>query len=92
MNTTNTWPVLMKTLPTLPPWVIALGTVVIVWFVVATVLKCYVLWHSARRGEKWWFIGLFFINTLGVLELIYLARHRMSSAPPATPSTSKTWQ
>jgi len=30
------------------------------------------LWHSARRGEAWWFIALLLINTIGILELIYL--------------------
>ena len=30
------------------------------------------LWHSARRGETVWFIVLLFVNTLGILEIIYL--------------------
>ena len=30
------------------------------------------LWHSARRGEYWWFLAILFINTLGILEIIYL--------------------
>ena len=30
------------------------------------------LWHSAQRGERWWFIALLFINTIGILEIIYL--------------------
>ena len=30
------------------------------------------LWHSARRAEQWWFVALLFINTLGILEMIYL--------------------
>lgn len=30
------------------------------------------LWHSAQRGQHWWFIILMFINTLGILEIIYL--------------------
>jgi hypothetical protein len=30
------------------------------------------LWHSAKRGDTWWFIALLFINTLGILEIIYL--------------------
>ena len=36
------------------------------------VLKGYSLWVAARRSEKWWFIALLFINTLGLLELAYL--------------------
>jgi len=30
------------------------------------------LWKSARRGEKWWFIVLLVINTVGLLEILYL--------------------
>jgi len=31
------------------------------------------LWHSARREEKGWFIALLVINSVGILEIIYLA-------------------
>ncbi len=30
------------------------------------------LWHSARRGSPWWFVIMLFVNTLGILEIIYL--------------------
>ena len=30
------------------------------------------LWHSARRAQPWWFVILLFVNTLGILEIIYL--------------------
>ncbi len=30
------------------------------------------LWHAARRGKVWWFIAILVINTLGILEIIYL--------------------
>jgi len=30
------------------------------------------LWHAARRDEVWWFVGILLINTLGLLEIIYL--------------------
>lgn len=30
------------------------------------------LWHSAQRKEPWWFMALLVINTLGILEIIYL--------------------
>jgi hypothetical protein len=29
-------------------------------------------WHSAQRGQYWWFIIMLFVNTLGILEIIYL--------------------
>jgi len=30
------------------------------------------LWRAARREEKWWFIALLLINTLGLLEILYI--------------------
>jgi len=30
------------------------------------------LWHAAKRDEKPWFIVLLVVNTVGVLEIIYL--------------------
>jgi len=30
------------------------------------------LWHAARKGSSLWFILLLFVNTLGILEIIYL--------------------
>jgi hypothetical protein len=35
-------------------------------------LKGYSLWHAAKRDEKGWFIALLIINTMGILELVYL--------------------
>ncbi len=30
------------------------------------------LWRAANRGDTWWFIALLLVNTLGILEIIYL--------------------
>lgn len=30
------------------------------------------LWHSAQRGQAWWFLALLIINTVGILDIIYL--------------------
>lgn len=30
------------------------------------------LWHSAKRGQPWWFLVFLIINTVGVLEIAYL--------------------
>ncbi len=43
-----------------------------VLFLIAIALKAYCLWHAARRDEKWWFIALVLINSLGLVELIYI--------------------
>lgn len=46
-----------------------LATLFIIW---ALFWKGLALWHSARRGENWWFIALLLINTVGILEIVYL--------------------
>jgi hypothetical protein len=30
------------------------------------------LWKSAKNGQKGWFIALLIINTVGILEIIYV--------------------
>ncbi len=30
------------------------------------------LWKSAQRKEKWWFIALLVVNTVGLLEILYI--------------------
>jgi len=30
------------------------------------------LWKAARKGHKWWFIALLVINTLAILEILYI--------------------
>lgn len=47
--------------------------------IIATVLKGYALWHAARSEQKWWFIALLVVNTLGILEIIYLLWFRPTS-------------
>ena len=39
-------------------------------------IKGYALWHAARNNQKWWFIALLVINTVGILEIIYLICYR----------------
>lgn len=34
--------------------------------------KGWALWLAGRRGEKWWFIALLILNTLAILEIIYI--------------------
>lgn len=45
------------------------------------VLKGFALWHAARGSQKWWFIALLVVNTVGILEIIYLIWFRPKSTP-----------
>jgi len=51
--------------------------VMVLWTIV---LKGYSLWYAARASQKWWFLALLVINTLGILEIIYLIWYRPKTA------------
>lgn len=54
-------------------WAFALAAPFIIAAVLwAIVWKGLALWHAARRGQYWWFVILLVVNTLGILEIIYL--------------------
>ena len=47
------------------------------WVLIIAVLwtlpwKMVALWKVARRGERGWFVALFFINMLAILEIFYI--------------------
>jgi methionyl-tRNA synthetase len=37
------------------------------------VWKGIALWHSARNKQLIWYIALLIVNTLGILEIVYLS-------------------
>ena len=51
-----------------------------VWFPIILILlilwvlpwKGYALWRSAKNGHLKWFIALFLLNTLAILEIFYI--------------------
>ena len=50
----------------LPKWLLVIMALwVLAW-------KGFSLWKSARRGERVWFVALLIINTMGILEILYL--------------------
>ncbi len=51
------------------PLVISAFLLVAVW---SLLWKGLALWRAAKRGDMWWFIAFLFLNTLGILEIIYL--------------------
>lgn len=50
-------------------WPTSLFIILMAW---SLFWKGLALWHSAKRGEKWWFIAILLINTAGILEIFYL--------------------
>lgn len=48
-------------------------TVLLLLAVVWTVpWKGVALWRAARNGHRWWFIVLLVVNTLAILEIVYI--------------------
>lgn len=41
-------------------------------FIWSTVWKGFALWRAARYGQRNWFIAILVLNTIGILEIIYL--------------------
>ncbi len=59
----------------------------ITWFTLLAVLwtmpwKGVALWRAAGNKHLWWFIAIFILNTLAVLEIIYI--FAFSRKKPAT--------
>jgi hypothetical protein len=44
--------------------------VIAVW---TLIWKGLALWHAARNNQKIWFVVLIIVNTIGILEILYLA-------------------
>lgn len=73
----------------------ALLPFVLVAAVWTVVVKGFALWHAARNSQKEWFIVLLVVNTLGILEIVYLVwfrsdtRHSRTSHTPAHRSSTQ---
>ncbi|HEY4478922.1 MAG TPA: DUF5652 family protein [Candidatus Paceibacterota bacterium] len=50
----------------IPLW---LMTIVFIWVMI---WKGIALWKAARNEHAWWFAALLVVNTLGILEIIYI--------------------
>lgn len=53
----------------LPTWGLPVLLVAMFW---SLFWKGLALWHSAQRKEGIWFIVILLLNTLGLLEIIYI--------------------
>lgn len=46
-----------------------LFTLALVW---TLIWKGFALWKAAQLRHKWWYIAILVVNSLGILEIIYL--------------------
>jgi len=51
---------------TLPLWLL---TIILVW---SLVWKGLALWKSSKKNSPIWFVVLLVVNTIGILEILYL--------------------
>ena len=54
---------------TLPPGLFTLFMLLAVW---SLVWKGFALWKAARNTSKVWFVVLLLVNTVGILEILYI--------------------
>lgn len=53
----------------LPMWSYIIIIPLVIW---SLFWKGMALWHAAKQGNKFWFVFLFLVNTVGILDIIYL--------------------
>ncbi|MDD4606827.1 MAG: DUF5652 family protein [Patescibacteria group bacterium] len=59
----------METLSVLTPAQLIILLLILMW---SMVWKGLALWRSARNNHQVWFVILLLVNTVGILEIIYL--------------------
>lgn len=55
-----------------PAWLAVGGIGLLVVVLWSIFWKGLALWHSAQRGHTWWFVVMLVVNTVGILEIVYL--------------------
>ena len=50
-------------------------------------IKAFALWHAARNRQVAWFIVLLVVNSIGILELVYLLAFRKDQNVPLASGT-----
>jgi|TARA_B100001971_G_C17652495_1_gene268727 predicted membrane protein len=60
------WETSQSAISEMNPWLLA---IILLWILF---WKGTALWKAARKNSPFWFIALLVINTLGLLEIIYL--------------------
>jgi len=72
-------------------WMLGLGASVFVLVILWSIIwKGLALWKAAREGSKVWFVVLLIVNTVGILEILYLYVFSKKSTPAVTSGPSGT--
>ncbi|MFA6006515.1 MAG: DUF5652 family protein [Candidatus Paceibacterota bacterium] len=54
------------------PQVLAVTVILAAAFVAVIALKGIALWKAAHKNDKVWFVALLIVNTMGILEILYI--------------------
>lgn len=71
---------------------IGIALLIIVVLIGTVILKGIALWRAGQNGHKGWFIAMYLINILGILEIIYLltAGKKGANGKVSTTNSSKS--
>ncbi|MEX2028348.1 MAG: DUF5652 family protein [Candidatus Curtissbacteria bacterium] len=58
----------------LAPQAYAFNVLIVLGFIWSTAWKGLALWRAAANKEQYWFVAMLIINTMGILEIVYLFR------------------
>ena len=70
--------------PVWGPIPIFVGVIIAVAIVWSLVWKGLALWKAARNGATAWFVVLLIVNTVGILEILYIYVFSKKSSPAVT--------
>lgn len=71
------------------PFVFPLVLLLITW---TLIIKGYALWKAARNTQKGWYIAMLIVNSLGILEIIYLIWFQKDAGAPGAASSAPEQQ
>ena len=66
------------------------------WYVVLPLVaweagwKGYGLWKAAKNSQKYWFVAMLLVNSLGILPIVYLKFFQPKSVVAPVPLTPKS--
>jgi hypothetical protein len=62
-----------------PAWCGSLVLVAVIW---TMVWKAMAMWRAGKKGSKVWFVILLVVNTLGILDILYIYVFSKKTTPP----------
>ena len=65
-------------------WLVFMPIIIIVLMLWTIPWKAVALWKAARNGHTGWFVALFILNTLAILEIVYIFGFSKKEAVSAT--------